>query len=111
IQGGGAIGIRLGEVYVFIAMLVQAVSFIYIKKLSETLESIQITAYMLLFGSFGLFFVSLFIEPGRMGEMLHAPVFHYIIFLFSAILATAVVHVIFNGAIQRIGAGQAAIFN
>ncbi len=111
IQGGSSFGISMGEVYVFIAMFVQAVSFIYIKKASESLDSIQITALMLLIGSFGLLLISFILEPGRMGEMLGASPSYYFIFLASAVLATAVGHVIFNGAIQRIGAGQAAIFN
>ncbi len=111
IQGGGSFGFTLGELYVFIAMFVQALSFIYIKKVSDTLDSIQITAFMLLIGSFGLLAVGLTMEPGRTGEMLDGTLFHYFIFLISAVLATAIGHVIFNGAIQRIGAGQAAIFN
>lgn len=111
IQGGGSFNIHLGEIYVFIAMFVQAISFIYIKKASHTLDSIQITALMLLIGSFGLFIISFIIEPGRIGEMFGASAFNYFIFLVSAILATAIGHVIFNAAIQRIGAGQAAIFN
>lgn len=111
IQGGGTVGISLGEVYVFIAMFVQAVSFIYIKKLSDTVDSIQITAFMLLIGSFGILFIGMMLEPGRIGEMLTGSIFHYFIFLVSAVVATAIGHVIFNAAIQRIGAGQAAIFN
>lgn len=109
--GGGNWGVQRGELYVFIAMVMQAISFIYIKKATLTLDSKQITAFMLLIGSVGLLMISFFIEPGGTSKMLGAPMFFYFIFFVSAVVATALGHFLFNAAIQRIGAGQTAIFN
>ncbi|MDT8859927.1 DMT family transporter [Alkalihalobacillus sp. MEB130] len=112
IQGGGGEGVfSLGELYIFLAMIVQAISFIFIKKGTTSLDSKQMTSMMLLIGSIGLLFISLVLEPGSIGEMLGAPLGAYVIFFVSAILATALGHFLFNAAIQKIGAGQAAIFN
>jgi drug/metabolite transporter (DMT)-like permease len=112
IQGGiGSFQMEKGEVYLFIAMIVQAISFIFIKKTTATLDSKQVTAMMLLFGSIGLLLVSLVVEPAGVGSMMGASPFIYIVFFFSAIVATAVGHFVFNAAIQKIGAGQTAIFN
>ncbi|WP_332630240.1 DMT family transporter [Halalkalibacter flavus] len=109
--GGGDRAISLGEMYIFIAMFVQAISFIYIKKATATLDSKQMTSMMLLIGSVGLLVISFLLEPGSFGRMIGAPLGVYVIFFVSAIVATAVGHFLFNAAIQKIGAGQTAIFN
>ncbi|MCL7745995.1 DMT family transporter [Halalkalibacter alkaliphilus] len=109
--GGGDSAISLGEMYIFIAMFAQAISFIYIKKATATLDSKQMTSMMLLIGSIGLLFISFLLEPGSFGSMIGAPLGIYVIFFVSAIVATAVGHFLFNAAIQKIGAGQTAIFN
>ncbi|KHF37958.1 DMT family transporter [Halalkalibacter okhensis] len=112
IQGGEGEGaLSLGELYIFIAMFAQAISFIYIKKATVTLDSRQMTSMMLLIGSVGLLFISFLLEPGSLREMIGAPFGVYVIFFVSAIVATAVGHFLFNAAIQKIGAGQTAIFN
>ncbi|NEU31219.1 DMT family transporter [bacterium LRH843] len=111
IQGGGSVGIKIGELYIFLAMIMQAISFVFIKKASQTVDAKQITALMLLIGSGGLLVISLMIEPQGISQMIGAPLYLYILFFVSSILATAVGHLVFNAAIQRIGAGQAAIFN
>jgi drug/metabolite transporter (DMT)-like permease len=112
IQGGeGQWSIDLGEFYIFIAMLVQAISFIHIKKATATLDSKQMTSLMLLLGSIGLFIISFILEPSGMVTVTGAPISLYILFFISSIVATAIGHFLFNAAIQRIGAGQTAIFN
>ncbi|WP_227522021.1 DMT family transporter [Bacillus solitudinis] len=112
IQGGsGSFSIHKGEIYIFIAMFAQALSFIYIKKATKTLSSKQVTGMMLVIGSLSLLFISLILEPSGMSEMTSAPLSIYIIFFVSSILATAGGQFALNYAIERIGAGQAAIFN
>jgi drug/metabolite transporter (DMT)-like permease len=111
IQGGGKGALSSGELYVFMAMLVQALSFIYIKKGTTTLDSKQMTSMMLLIGSVGLLLVSFVMEPQSIGRLFEASLPIYIIFFVSAIIATGIGHILFNAAIQRIGAGQTAIFN
>ncbi|ARK30393.1 DMT family transporter [Halalkalibacter krulwichiae] len=112
IQGAsGSWAVDLGEFYVFLAVLVQAISFIYIKKATESLDSKQMTSIMFLVGSIGLFMMSFLVEPASVTSILEAPLWVYVIFILSAILATTVGHFLFNEAIAQIGAGQAAIFN
>ncbi|WP_227936274.1 DMT family transporter [Alkalihalobacillus deserti] len=112
IQGGtGKWSIDLGEFYVFLAMFFQAVSFIYIKKATESLDSKQMTSLMLLLGSVGLLIISLIIEPTGFKSLTSGSFMMYLLFFISSIFATTVGHFLFNAAIQKIGAGQTAIFN
>ncbi|MCM3761304.1 DMT family transporter [Alkalihalobacillus oceani] len=112
IQGpGGNWAVQTGELYVFIAMVMQAISFIYIKKATATLDSKQMTSFMLLFGSIGLLGLSLIMEPAGMSGLVGAPFYLYVLFFLSAVVATALGHFLFNAAIQQIGAGQTALFN
>ncbi|WP_245308161.1 DMT family transporter [Halalkalibacter urbisdiaboli] len=112
VQGGsGTLVIHKGELFIFIAMLAQALGIIYIKKATHTLDSKQVTGMMLVFGSFSLLLLSLFLEPQGLSEMVGAPPFIYVVFFISSIIATAGGQYAFNFAIQKIGAGQAAVFN
>ncbi|MFD2506896.1 DMT family transporter [Halalkalibacter alkalisediminis] len=92
-------------------MVFQAISFIYIKKATSTLDSKQMTSLMLLLGSVGLLLISLVVEPSGVTNLFQASLVLYVLFFISSILATAVGHFLFNAAIQHIGAGQTAIFN
>ncbi|GAE34646.1 DMT family transporter [Halalkalibacter akibai] len=109
--GGGQWSLDRGEFYIFLCMLAQAISFIYIKKATASLDSKQMTSMMLLIGSVGLLLISLIMEPTGTKELVGAPLFIYVLFLISSIVATALGHFLFNAAIQRIGAGQTAVFN
>ncbi|WP_066296267.1 DMT family transporter [Bacillus sp. FJAT-29937] len=113
IQGGSFRNMQLsqGELIIFIAMFVQAISFIFVKKATETLDSKQVTTIMYLVGSIGLLIISLIAEPKGINEMTSAPIFIYILFIVSGVVATGLGYVVFNAAIQKIGAGQTAIFN
>ncbi|WP_078553373.1 DMT family transporter [Bacillus alkalicellulosilyticus] len=111
--GSGAIGgIRVGDLLVLVAMFCQALSFIYIKKGTETMDSREMTAVMLVIGSVLLFLVSLWIEPGGGSEVIQSVTGPLVaVFLASALLSTALGHFLYNEAIHKLGAGQAAIFN
>ncbi|MCE7791938.1 DMT family transporter [Salipaludibacillus sp. CUR1] len=109
--GQGMGGISPGDLFVFLSMLSQAVSFIIIKKATATLSSKQMTGMMLLIGSVSLIVISFIIEPGSADNMVISDHLVWIVFLSSAILATGLGHILFNAAIQNIGAGQTAIFN
>ncbi len=100
-----------GDISIFIAMFVQAVSFIYIKKGTNTIDSRVMTAVMLVVGSSFLFVISLYIEPTGTQQMLAQAGWIWGIFLVSSIVATALGHFLFNAAIHRLGAGQTAVFN
>ncbi|MBT2724957.1 DMT family transporter [Bacillus sp. ISL-46] len=113
IQGGSFISMQLskGELYLFIAMLVQAISFIFVKKATETLDSKQLTTIMSLAGSVGLLIISFITEPRGVNEMTSASLFIYFLFIVSGVVSTGVGYIVFYGAIQQIGAGQAALFD
>ncbi|WP_096200848.1 DMT family transporter [Bacillus sp. FJAT-45350] len=112
LNGSGGVGsINYGDLFVFLAMLVQALSFIYIKKATATIDSKFMTGIMLIIGSSMLFLISLVLEPGGLGSVVNTPGYVWAIFFASAIVATAIGHILFNSAIQRIGAGQTAVFN
>src|SRR5699024_11014056 len=92
-------------------MLVQAISFIFIKKATATIDSKQITTMMFLTGSIGLVILSFIIEPGSFSQMFTASPFIYVLFIFSGMVVTGFGYIIYNSAIQQIGAGQTVIFN
>ncbi|TWT25809.1 DMT family transporter [Planomicrobium sp. CPCC 101110] len=113
IQGGsfGDMQLSQGELLLFLAVLVQAISFIFVKKATATLDSKQITTIMYLIGSIGLLIISLITEPEGLSQMTSASPFTYFLFIVSGVVATGVGYMVFNAAIEKIGAGQTAIFN
>ncbi|MCY9388863.1 DMT family transporter [Bacillus haynesii] len=113
IQGGSFNNMQLsqGELILFIAMFVQAISFIFVKKATATLDSKQVTTIMYLLGSIGLLIISFITEPKGFNEMTSATFFIYFLFIVSGVVATGVGYIVFYAAIQQIGAGKTAIFN
>lgn len=112
LQGNGGLGtVSRGDLYVFCSMIIQACSFILIKKITDTVDVKQMTGIMFIMGSTLLFIISFFIEPQGIVEMSKGTVGVWMILLASAILATGVGHMLYNSAIHQIGAGQTAIFN
>lgn len=107
----GVLGINIGDLYIFLSMLVQAMSFIYIKKATATLDSKQMTGIMLIVGSFILFILSLMVEPNGVSQFSNLNIFIWTIFIISAVFSTAIGHILYNSAIHKIGAGQTAVFN
>jgi len=100
----------IGDGLIFISMLVQAFSFILISKLNPSFDPRLLTGYMLTFGSLIIFLVSLFVE-GRFFEGLKAFSWElFAIFLFSAVICTAVGHMVYNFAIKQVGPAESAVF-
>jgi drug/metabolite transporter (DMT)-like permease len=102
--------VSIGDFYIFLSVLSQAISFIMIKKATETLDARVMTGWMLLFGSVLLFIISLWMEPDGLSSMTNWTPSLWVIFLASAVLATALGHMFYNKAIQQIGAAESAIF-
>jgi drug/metabolite transporter (DMT)-like permease len=102
--------VSIGDFYIFLSVLSQAISFIMIKKATETLDARVMTGWMLLFGSLLLFIISLWMEPDGLSNMTNWTPSLWVIFLASAVLATALGHMFYNKAIQQIGAAESAIF-
>lgn len=113
IQGGSFSNMQLsqGELILFIAMFAQAASFIFVKKATATLDSKQVTAIMYLLGSIGLLIISFMTEPIGFKKMASSTLFIYFLFIVSGVVATGGGYIVFNAAIQKIGAGKTAIFN
>lgn len=112
LQNGQGIGmISRGDLLVFLSMLLQAASFILIRKVTTTLSARQLTAVMLLIGSVVLFAVSMVFEAGEMVRFSDASPLVWAVFIVSAVLATGIGHLLYNEAIHQIGAEQTAIFN
>lgn len=112
LQGSsGNLSINGGDVFIAIAVIAQALSFIFIKQTSETMKASLITGYILIIGSFFLFLISLGVEPGEFNLLKDGTLPAWIAFLLSGVLATGVGHYLYNNAIPHIGPGRVSIFN
>jgi drug/metabolite transporter (DMT)-like permease len=110
IGNGGISDISIGDVYVFLSILSQAISFVMIKKISKTLDPRLMTGYMLLIGSCILFMISLFMEPNGLRQISNGSVSVWLIFFASALIGTAFGHMMYNDSIGKVGVCEAAIF-
>lgn len=108
--GTGLSGMSLGDFYVFLSILSQAISFIIISKAARTLDPRLLTGYMLVFGSILLFFIGLWKEPGGLYHIGNGTIGLWSVFFASAIFATAVGHMLYNYAIGITGPAEASIF-
>lgn len=106
----GLTAFSLGDAMILISMLAQAFSFILISKLNPSFDPRLLTGYMLVFGSLVIFIVSLLFDANfaqvtmlfswKLGSL----------FLFSALICTAVGHMIYNYAIKQVGPAESAVF-
>jgi drug/metabolite transporter (DMT)-like permease len=108
--GSGLSGMSIGDFYVFISILSQAISFIIISKAAKTLDPRLLTGYMLVFGSILLFFIGLWKEPSGLSYIGSGSIGLWSVFFASAIFATAVGHMLYNYAIGQTGPAEASIF-
>jgi drug/metabolite transporter (DMT)-like permease len=107
---GGISGVSIGDVFVFLAILAQCLSFIVIKKATKTLDPRLMTAYMIFIGSIILFIISQVMEPNGIKSMEGKAPGVWAIFFASALIATAVGHLIYNYGVGKIGPSEASIF-
>lgn len=110
VGGDGASAMNLGDVFVFISILAQVLSYIVIANAAKNLDPRVMTAYMMLIGSFVLFMISLVQEPGGMQGFTVVPPIFWVAFFFSSIFGTAIGHMIYNYSIGQAGPTKAAIF-
>ncbi len=108
--GSTGLETNIGDLYIFISILSQVLSYMVVVKAARTLDPRVMTAYMMGVGSIGLIITSLILEPGGMVEFLDAPPMFWLIFLASGLISTALGHMIYNYAIGQAGATQSAIF-
>lgn len=108
--GEGTSGLSFGDVFVFLAILTQVFSYLVISKAAKTLDPRLLTAYMFLIGSFVLFLISLFQEPGEIRAFLEVPPMFWVAFFGSGMIGTAVGHMLYNYSVGKAGPSKAAIF-
>lgn len=107
---GGINGLALGDIFVFLAIATQVLSFLIIAKAAKTLDPRLLTAYMMLIGSPILIIISLIQEPGEITTFITVPPIFWGAFIASAIIGTAVGHMLYNHAVGKVGPSKAAIF-
>lgn len=107
----GAESIASGDILMLAAVFAQALSFIFIRKATSDLSPRLVTGIMFIVGSMGLFLFSALLEPEGLPPLREIPAGVWMIFLGSSVLATALGHQVFNLSIQKIGAGETAVFN
>ena len=108
--GSSATGMNIGDVFVFVSIFVQVLSYIVISKAAGSMDPRLLTAYMFIIGSFVLFAISLVQEPGEIRAFLDVPPMFWVAFIFSAVIGTAVGHMLYNYSIGQAGPTKAAIF-
>ncbi len=110
LAGGETESFSLGDVFIFIAILVQVYSFIIIAQISKTLDPRLMTAYMFIIGSIVLFFIGLVQEPGEIKAFASVPPIFWLAFAASGVVATAIGHMLYNYSVGIAGPSKAAIF-
>ncbi|SEN86902.1 EamA domain-containing membrane protein RarD [Mesobacillus persicus] len=108
--GNGLSGISLGDLAIFLSITAQAASFIIISKAAKTMDPRLLTGYMLIFGSVVLFFIGLIIEPEGLGSLANDSLSLWLVFLGSAVIATAFGHMLYNHAVGVVGPAETSIF-
>lgn len=107
---GGIDAVSSGDIFIFLSILAQAFSFILISKLKPTFDPRLLTGYMLLIGSFVLTILATITEKNFSQLTLLFDWKIGTVFLFSAIGATALGHMVYNYAVRHVGPAETAIF-
>lgn len=102
--------ISMGDLYLCVAVIVQTISFVLIKKASETLNTTYMTGMTLLIGSFIILIIGFITEPNRISQIPGGSGVAWGLLIFSGFVATGLGYLIVNSAIQQVGAGNSAIF-
>lgn len=110
LAGGGLAGLALGDIFIFLAILAQVLSFLVISKAARTIDPRLLTAYMMVIGSFVLIIIAVIQEPGEIRAFAEVPPMFWLGFAASGIIGTAVGHMLYNYSVGIVGPSKAAIF-
>ncbi|MDI2587721.1 DMT family transporter [Psychrobacillus sp. NEAU-3TGS] len=110
VGGGESNGANIGDFYVFLAILAQVLSYMVVSKAAATLDPRLLTAYMMLIGAVVLVIISFIQEPGGIAVFAETNPTFWVLFLTSAIICTAIGHMMYNYAVGKAGATKSAIF-
>ena len=103
-------GAGIGDFYIFLSMFTQAISFILIKKVTETVNSIQTTCYMLLIGVPFLYAASFVMPTEGAHGWGDSSLGVWLVLIISGVVATGISNVMYNKAMSRIGPSQSSLF-
>ena len=111
LAGADSLGsLSSGDLIVFLSIFSQAFSFILISKLNPAFDPRLLTGYMLIVGS-GFIFITALVMNQNISQL--SALFTWktgSVFLFSAIGATALGHMVYNYAVRNIGPAEIATF-
>jgi len=110
LAGGGLASLALGDIFVFLAIMAQVLSFLVISKAARTIDPRLLTAYMMVIGSFVLIIIAVIQEPGEIRAFAEVPRMFWLGFAASGIIGTAVGHMLYNYSVGIVGPSKAAIF-
>jgi len=102
--------ISIGDGYIFLCMVAQTISFILIGRLNPAFDPRLLTGYMLVSGSAVIFMLGLWLEQdlAQISKLFSWKLGS--IFLFSAVIATAIGHMIYNFAVKNVGPAETTVF-
>lgn len=100
---------NVGDVLILCSFISQAFSFIVIRKVSKSMDSVLLTCYMLLVGSLPLLLIATINNPSAWREMVEVPYPYMLLLIATAVLAISIGHAVYNYAISKIGAAETAI--
>ncbi|PZX05916.1 drug/metabolite transporter (DMT)-like permease [Psychrobacillus insolitus] len=103
-------GANIGDFYVFLAIFAQVLSYMVISKAARTLNPLLMTAYMMLIGAPIIILISFIQEPGAILAFGETTQKFWWLFIASAIVCTAIGHLMYNYAVGQAGPTKAAIF-
>ena len=101
--------VNQGDVFIFLSFLSQAISFIIIRRLSNEMETIVITCYMLCLGAVFLAVTSIIVLPNGFGKLLEVPLWVILLVIGTSVLAISVGHTVYNLSIAKVGPAETAI--
>lgn len=103
------LSVTIGDFFILLSFVSQALSFIVIRQVSKSLDSVLLTCYMLLIGSLPLILIATVSHPSGWGEMLRVPWPYMLLLIATAVFAISIGHAVYNYAISKIGAAETAI--
>ncbi|WP_033542540.1 DMT family transporter [Planococcus sp. CAU13] len=110
VGSSGVSSVSLGDIYIFLSILGQVLSFLLISKAAATLDPRLLTGYMFIIGSAGLFLIGLYQEPAEWQVFREMDATFWILIICSGMIATAIGHMMYNYSVGKVGPAKAAIF-
>lgn len=110
VGSSGVSSVSLGDIYIFLSILGQVLSFLLISKVAATLDPRLLTGYMFVIGSAVLFLIGLYQEPAEWQVFSEMDGTFWILIICSGMIATAIGHMMYNYSVGKVGPAKAAIF-